>query len=339
MNLVYVESPFQILCAVEALAYFGLMEEKVVVVIKFSKFLRSNNQMLELSKRFEFEKVIFLSNPFANTLNDTMMLFLIAKWKMLNTKFDFLFFGEVKNTTTRVVLANLKYKDYFFLDDGISTLEVQRRLQQGIDVASRSYSNSFLARVNTILEKAFFLTRNTPPKINWFTCFEIKKMPDQRIIRHRFNSIRNYFVDSKKTGNTLFIGSPISEDKKVNESCEVAAISRAVNFLSKGETIIYCAHRRESKEKIGKISELGNVVVHESQYPLELELLVIGMNRIAIASFFSTALHTLPLIYDIVRVDMFGLNESDLSDSFKETYRSILKESSVNKNIRVIKEY
>ena len=48
MNLYIVESPFQLLCAVEARDYFQLKKQKSQLIIKFSKSKKSNLQLKQI---------------------------------------------------------------------------------------------------------------------------------------------------------------------------------------------------------------------------------------------------------------------------------------------------
>lgn len=338
-SLYIVESPFQILCALEARKFFQLFDERSILVIKFSNNSKSNAQMTNLAKRFEFEKVIVLPFRFAISLNDSILLILLAIWKANKTSFKYLFCGEVKNTIARIAATNLTYEKCYFLDDGISTQEIQRRLMLGINIGSKNYSNGVISKLNVLLGKLFMFSIGNEVIINWFTCFEIDKLPEQRVVKHNFGVIKDYLRESRRQGDIFFIGGPISEDGKIEQFNEIESIRKAINFLQIRGNVTYCVHRRESNEKIAKIKELTNIAFRHSEFPLEIDLLMTGENQFAIASFFSTALHTLPLIYDIVRAEMFILDENKLINNFKDTYKDIIVENSSNSAICIIKDY
>ena len=339
MNLYIVESPFQLLSAIEAREAFGLGKDNSILVLKYSKNLKSNRQMTELAVKFEFSRVITLSNSFAITLNDAMLIILIAVWKYRKKNFNFLFLGEVKNVVSHIAAINLSFVKCFFLDDGISTLKVQRDLHFGVKINDQNYANELLSHFNFILAKIFFLKHGILPDINWFTCFELVKLPEQLIVTHTFSAIKELFGVSKKTGDMLFIGSPISEDKKMDQADEIESIRNAIKYFDNVAKVTYCIHRRESREKIRHIAKIPKIITRESKYPLEMELLIQGFDQFQIASFFSTALHTIPLIFDVRSVSMFALDETKLADNFRDVYRDILSENASKSAISLIKDY
>lgn len=339
MNLFIVESPFQVLCCWEAIRFFEISNTKSILVLKYSKNLKSNEQMRKLGKKFGFKVIKTLPFRYAISLNDTLLMFYIWLWKVKGSKFNYLFMGEVKNSITRIATTNLLYSNYYFLDDGISTLEIQHRLNLGMSINSQEYSNPIIRKFNVALMKMLNLKHAEGVIVNWFTCFLLDKSPVQKVVQHNFAVIKDYLSQSSDTGKVFFIGSPISEDGKIHQSDEVESIRKAICYLQTKGSVIYCIHRRESPEKIEQIKKFSHISFRESEYPLEIDLLMKGENHFTIASFLSTALHTLPLIYDICDTEMFVLDEQKIFNSFKYVYKNILIRNKSNPSINIIADY
>ena len=341
MNLYIIESPFQLLCAIEARSYFKLENEKSFLLVKLTKNKKSNVQLKKIANKFSFNKVIFLPQIIALTFSDMFMLFIFFYWKLFNKKFNYLFLGEIKNMVVRSAVNNLNHKNYFFLDDGISTFAIQNELMNNVDINKLSNDNIIIGKLIFFISKLLLLKVKQDIRINWFSCFSLDKLSNQIIIKHQFNflkSIKSSLICNKNIFH--FIGSPISEDGKLSLQDELFHIKKVANYcFHKGFSVEYCVHRRESEIKLNLISSINNIQLRLPTYPLEIDFLLKGISIFEIGSFFSTTLISLPLIYDIKYCMMFEINDTFFQDNFKETYLLTLANNRKIPYINILKEY
>lgn len=341
MNLYIVESPFQLLCAIEARSHFSLEKENSLLLVKLTKNKKSNDQLKKIATKFNFKRVLFLPQIIALTFSDMLMLFIFFYWKLLNKKFNYIFLGEVKNAVVRSAVNNLNYRHYFFLDDGISTFAIQNKLINNINLNSLTHENNRIKKLIVLISKFLNLKLNEYTEVNWFSCFSLNKLSNQTIIKHQFDSLkvkRSLEVNDKNV--SYFIGSPISEDGKLSTKDELIHIERiAKYFQNKGVKVQYCVHRRESETKLNFITRIENIQLRYPDYPLEIDFLLKGISIFEVGSFISTTLISLPIIYNIKNCIMFEINEIFFQDNFKDTYQLTLANNNKIPYINILKKY
>ncbi len=296
-SLVIIESPFQLLSAIEAQNNFKI--DDLIIVIKYTNNPKTNNQIDWILSKNSFKKIIKLPKFKKISINDYLLAFLIFIWKIRKASFNYIFVGEPRSVIMKCFILNLKHNNYYLLDDGSSTIIIQNQIIKDND---SSILNQHLSKGMTF-RKIFFkilgLKYNFNISANFFTCFNLKSIENQDILKHNFYHIQEIGKKDSLDNTVYFIGGNLSEIEAIDQEKEVYLISKIAEYYKiKGLKIIYCCHRRESKIKLDKISNISNISkLYFPEYPLELEFIIKNISAKHISSFCSTALYTSTLIF------------------------------------------
>ena len=319
-NLYIVESPLQLLSAIEARSAFKA--EKHFLVVRYYKNKKTNAQLkrlLSLAKWDEvYEYKFYISTEF-------QALFFIRLIKVLKNncmEFESIFIGEYRSEYMWMFLNNLLHKARYLLDDGNVTIEVQK------NYLTRKKLNIFTSSsVINIMISFFKLNKAKSNSINLFTMFELTPHKNQIVISNNFNDLSSKMVGKSITDESVvyFIGANLVELGIVTEDYFIEAMYKIRAYYKKmGKAMIYIPHRREGRGKLNNVTDLG-IFVENFINPVELEFLYKKIRPHHIASFYSTALYSLKKIYNIIHVDSFTLDydqvDSLLVDEIQSTYK------------------
>lgn len=287
-TLLFVESPFQLLCAFEAVSFFNLVD--YLIIVRFSCNEMNDKQLDETIKFLNLPKKNFFKitipsrwKRFSTIVHLTGFLMKIFKVRCKNTK---VFIGNLDSTFFSFVCKVLCLEKPLLLDDGTLTLTLQKKF---------TIANNY----------------------DLFTIFRfLKPLSNQSIFFNNFVSLRRLMVKDKipREDKILFLGSSISEVSIISEEYYFDLMCEIANHYKK--EIIYVPHRNERKEKVNKVSKIENISVVYLDCPIELLGCRFDYIPTLIASFYSTALFSLNTIYQ-ADIDVFRF-EYD-----KEKYSSI----------------
>lgn len=319
-NLFIVESPFQLLCALEAKNQFNA-NNRTILIVKKSNLDNNNNQIKNILKDNSFDKVISVPFFLALFMSDFFLMLLILAWKIRRRTFHTMFIGEIRSTIMRCFDLNFKCIQTLFLDDGLATVNTQNKLIDGISIEEQTVENRFISPIRNFVFRLFFVKYKYSKTPNWYTCFELEEINGQKNIKNNFDQIKlqlNRISEVSNVDNFVyFMGAPISEVNIMTLSNELLIIKKMCEHYAKKEkVVVYCVHRRESEEKLNLISINSNIrEIRKAKTPIELDFFNTKTNINHISSFFSTTLITLPLIYDLDITDSVIINNELINPS------------------------
>lgn len=326
-NLFIVESPFQLLGAIEAQNYFQGMDS--VLILKLTPEKRNNKQMKELLRFANWGKVFVAHSFFFVTTAELFIIPIILYYRMTNRTFSRIFVGEPRSKFMNIVIANVQNDESYFLDDGNLTFWINDMLNKQFSVKN-ILAKSGDAKLKGLLYRFFGLRTDFNFVPHWFTCFDIESKTEQKIVQHNFEYIKSKLDLNSKTEDVYFIGGNFSELGIINHDDELNLLSTIFNTYYSNKPISYCAHRRESKQKLSKIEAISErIKIRSFNYPLELALILQGIKIDNFSSFQSTALLTLNKIFSPENIVMFRIPDELVSGQFKaeisSTYFSYAK--------------
>lgn len=305
-----VGNPLQLICAHEASEAYGIQESTLIVRDVSKKRMRHRTQVERLLEMQKWDDVIIW--PYSRGPVALRLLWSASFAKnirKLKNKTDFLFIGGFGQFGNHVLRSVIDAEKVVLLDEGSSTIDwYYKYLRHGIYVpgvvAHFLYAKSGKARFArwlTSLHKA-----NLEKPIEIFTVFDLAKLAAAVGISIRRNefahlkaSARKYKVDND---SAVFIGSPLSENGKLEQSYELFLINEAVKALGRmGTNVRYLAHRNESVEKLEQIRNSG-VWIEFTDEPIEMHF----VRNVSVPGMFlgigSTALYSLKTIFPHCRV-------------------------------------
>lgn len=312
-SLFVIESPFQLLSAIEAKQKFHILD--AMLIVRYTLDTQTNLQIDRLLKISPWEKVIEIKSIFS--IFDSNLKLSIQLFKLKNIKFDNIFIGEYRSWVLRSFLYNLDANNYYLLDDGAASLTVYNQY-----VKEKRQPVLQPSKLDTILLGLYKLMGlHTHGSVNllFFTSFDIYT---ENCVKNDFSYIKKRMSEQTILQNTTyFFGAPLSEGNIISESHELAYIQEIINYHAAiGRDLVYVPHRRESAQKKEKIRALNNIAMSTFEFPAEIEFIFRKELPDTIASFYSTVLQTLPKIYSFREVTAF---EIPLQTIAKKSQQSI----------------
>lgn len=314
MNLFVVESPFQLISAIEANNYFK--NEENILIIKYSSYRthKQNNEQMSLLKTYiTWNRIYEIKPSFSTKQSNLKLLYFIKKIKKRYTSINKIFIGEYRSWIEREYLNILNPKQCFILDDGNMTIELQKSF---IPTAEYYYFGSSLMKkfIDKLQHKIFtfllFGLNKIRKDINIFTCFDLESYSDEQIIiKHSFEYLKEKSEEKEILENTVyFFGGNLSELGLISKQEEMNILKKVFYYFdNKNIKIIYLPHRRESSEKLDNIKNDLGIKLRYSKYPAEIEFILMDKIPQYLASFTSTALHTVSKIVNFEEVIAFQI--------------------------------
>jgi hypothetical protein len=266
-NIYFLESPFQILCAVEhsLSSVDSTVCNSSLSYIRLNKLSRNNLQLKAMENELLMGKAKYLSNKrFFSFLRFFILIFLNKNSFMKSTTWVVGDYGSKFARLIRLLRSLGFIKNIVYLDDGVATLLYVKR--------------GFLKN-----ERVFSMFSHIE-----FGCKELS--------HNSFENIRqNKFLSSVKSVSA-FIGQKLSLAGFCTDDDYYKILTQFFNMNPEIEWL-YIPHRGESDNAINKISKLPNVSLMKLEYCVEYYFLREMIHPIRVASFISSALLTLKTIF------------------------------------------
>lgn len=333
-NIYIIQSPLQLLSAIEAANYYK--EDKNILLIRYANEKLTNFQIKEILKLYSGWSSVFeiLPNKF-NLLTGLKTISLTKKLCSNFGKSGRIFLGDYRSWYAPYLLTGKLSNDCYLLDDGNSTIDIQNNYLS----KSRLYFGGGLKGFvkNIVFSFWKLLVGNDESNVNIFTGFDLKPNCDrQKVICHSFEYLRLLSVDkSIDKASVYFFGAPISELSLLSRARELELLGN-VNDLYKSSNInlIYIPHRRDSLQKIACIEGTLKIDVVKFAHCAEVELILSSVIPFGIASFYSTVLYTLPKIFNFELVESYKLPILEMPDYHRAGLAMVYAE--YEKSMRVI---
>ena len=294
-SIFFVEAPFQVLSAYEAIPFFSLEDYSLVVRLSGEK---ANDIQLKQIVNFLFKDSKNIEFTFIKSRNRTLLDYLrmikyLVKISVMQFQYKYVFIGNMESGFLSIIMKVINKNKIFLLDDGIKSITFQ----------------------NTFTEKKYF---------NLFTMLNnLKPIANQIIIYNNFKHIEKLISNIKYNNNVLFVGSKLNEVGIVTEAFYIEYIKKISNYY-KNNKILYIPHRGESENKLAKIAMVENIEIVKMDYPVEFYPIFFKSCPKHIASFYSAALISLSKLYPEIKVKSFFIQEPLIyKNEIKEAYRYI----------------
>lgn len=302
-NLILASSPLQVINALEAIYYFKL--KNIVFVLRFDKMINNTNQIEEQIKSLDDKIEIIRIHP----VGGSKFFKYVNNIKNLNKyEYDKIILGEF-GTFSRVLIANLNKNKVFLVDDGTVTIvDFEKTIKL-------NKINKFNFRELRFL--FYGLKIKVKDKLNFFTYYDLEKLPDVEVIKNNLEYMRKDFVlNNIDYCDTIFFfgqSSEIFSDKKELE----LYLYKIVNKFG-DKKIFYIPHRSQTKDEINNIRLMNkNIKILEINMPVERYFLDNGIYPKHVISYISTALTTTKILFpecttNYIRIQKPNFNLSDM---------------------------
>ncbi len=294
-SLFIVESSFQLLGALEAIESFNLQE--YLLAIRYSR--ESNNKQMDLIlKLFKIpqKNIKYISITYPLTIKSSYSLVAFVFWLQKNkNRYTNIFLGDYNSgILTKLRKALLEKKEIFYLDDGVATLNIQKQFTD---------------------DHAY----------NLFTMYTLNAYNNQKVIQHDFAYLKKQLaLHILEQGSfILLLGNKFYEEGLVSKEYFFRSLDQLLGHYP-DKNIRYVAHRDEGLDKLDYLREHYGFEVVQYSYPIELYGFYEKKMPEEIVSFLSTALLTMKVIYDDVKVKAYKIDIDELLDR-KEGFETVYK--------------
>ena len=322
-TLFVVESPFQCLCMLEAIAHFQIKEYAVLVIYGNDKDKSREN----INSLLNECGILYSEYKMAHIIKDYIPL-VLSKKKLFKRCFDNIFVGDFYNPMNEIVgklFANREYNLYY-LDDGVQALslfsEKPRKRYESLKI-------HIVLRIYDIL-------------MIWKKCLSTSFFTIYNVKSDKVNIIHNDLSWLKKEASKVLKGvyiigtnSSVVKFKDRNYYDYLNALLCYLKNKWPSESIYYCAHRRDNNNlENKKWCELNNVRYFESNISVEYDFTKSNINPMSIIGFTSNALNTLKALFpdsEVCTVFYHLLNEHS------ECETEIIRKKMCNSGVKLIK--
>lgn len=311
MNVFLVTSPLQYICAEEALYAYGT-NENILVIVEQNE-ASGIKHLRNVFNEDSWDTIIKVKSD-QRTLN---LPKIIKKINRLSGHkgIEHLFFGEYKSFRTRLLMKNLTCKKFVFFDDGMATLfDYYDYIHEKRDFTRKRLLQDIILRIQGCKPIG---TMPFSEKLEIFTMFDIpdcvcKTTRNNLTIMRAVMKAHECYSPSAPIG---FIGEGAIGDKfgKREQPSKKEYLQQLIDFRASTEsTIIYFPHRTETDDVKQEVMKIDNLIYHNTELPLELEIATKKIKLSKLTGIASTALYTLSILYKEVPIDAHKIDMLDV---------------------------
>ncbi|MFV8413564.1 polysialyltransferase family glycosyltransferase [Vibrio owensii] len=318
MNLFLVTSPFQYICAIEAKAHYKTQNNILLLVEQPSE--PGLSQQKKLVNENEWDHVIKIprTNRTRNLPKVIKEIWQITQKKQINNFFH----AEYNGWRTKLLLRNLNIDKEVYFDDGTLTInEYEEEIRPKAIYTRKRFINDITLRFQGI---APIGKLPQSEKLELFTIFDIVN-PEHVIVRNTLSELKKK-IDSTElfepTAPVGFIGEGAIGHKR-RKTQEVYVEEVRTFALNHPQGVIYFPHRTETEDTKEAIKNIPNLTYHQSEYPLEIELVEKKIKLSKLIGALSTAQYTASLIYKDMPIYTIATSIDMLPENIQKRYQRI----------------
>ncbi|SHM60944.1 hypothetical protein [Gracilibacillus kekensis] len=324
MNVFIVESPLQLLNAMEAKQYFQLPTETCTLLLNNGENPNSMKQMLNLTDNSEWynvEKVGFGSGK----ISWLTRIFGMKRQIRSYEKIDKIFIGDFRSDAIQCFINSFLQSDLFVLDDGTATLKIYNNLTNPNRVKKITGLKAFFKNLmRKLLGIGNISKKMSKREMTFFTSYNLEPMKNIRIIKNNYTFLKKQQENKSKVDNLFFLGSPLTEKRIIKTRQEyLNLLKKVLQHYDSTKEFFYVPHRTENDDFLYEIENLGFRIL-KLDIPIEFYLVKSYEIPNHVSSFYSTALGNLKSLFDdTVEIDSFMIDESILNTNNREEIKKI----------------
>lgn len=323
LNWFFVETPLQVINAIEALKYLTKADEKNILVIKNPQ---SNEVRAQIDEVLKFLKqdnleIILIGKTWPSLY---FLRVMILFFRMLgHIGHQNYFIGEFNSFWMRLLTFVFTKSEYTLFDDGAATINLHYFKYDFSKYPTHSRV------VKAIKTPIFKVLNKGAAKIRLFTMFNLKPYDNQEIFYNNFDYLKSLMIDIQQDSEHIYlIGTDFVEAKWMKKGQYLKCINTAINgYIEQGKTIIYMPHRNEKLEKLKPIKkqygDAFNIV--QPKMPIEMYFLHQKIKPLFVVGFGSTALYTLGKMFNPQEVVSYVLFMDEVKDKYLPLMNQVLE--------------
>lgn len=290
MDLFVIDTPLQLLNALEARYYFGDHPSTLVLLhwpvwpkMVFERLLSEMEWegitwvsmgierpvqrypliSLSVSDRFNEYRWVYRQYRRRRRLDATLVRI---------GQVDRLVIGNLFNQYMQHVAIRVQYNELIAVDDGTDTLRVAALRQKAIDMSEELPPTDFIRSVKNLINKRYVeWAARQPRSVSFFTAYDVEVGKKDQLIRNSYRWLQKYMTNCKKSDQVFFLGQPLIEDGYLEESTYLEYLNKIVSYFNP-KRVVYVPHKRESKHTIMLVEREVGLVARFFDGPIETVL-------------------------------------------------------------------
>ena len=318
VNVFLIETPFQLLNAIEAKNYFELANNHLVIRLgvgltreAFEPLIKQGDWDRVQYVTLEYENLEFESRLLGKKLSDRVRGYRYEYQQYANRrKLDAIMnsFGRVKNIFLgnylkdwkqymRHFANNLRYESLYLLDDGTDIIQVNNeRKNAPLAKYNTKRPGSWFSRIKAMYHETIIdWNDKDAERVTFFTAYDLEVRDGDLLIRNEYRYLRKIAANTVPSDEILFLGQCLVEDRYMKDEFYLDYLRRIKEYFA-GEKLVYVPHPRESSEIIDKIKKSLKLEIKRIHVPIEYEISIRGNAPKVLASFFCSALENCRVI-------------------------------------------
>lgn len=308
-NLFIIRSPLQLINSIEAIDYFNLQNNILVVI--YNNTTNTNTQMDKLIKFHKWKEIIIVNQNIKKSKYFEYIAFIN---QLKQKEYNYLIFSNL-GSIHKLILANIKRQITYFVDDGVETINRYK------DVFLPNKLNKFSLRQIRFLFAG--LKIYIQDNINFFTYFDLKEFRNSKVIKNDLKNFQKSYLNISEVDNNIyFLGQPLVSTNLLSKKDYFIYMDLIINKFNKN--IIYIPHRAEIISDKLKAYTSDKFEIRDINMPVELYFLENKIYPKHIVSFMTTAFFTLEKLYNktilsyiYIPTDKILERNGDVENSYK----------------------
>jgi hypothetical protein len=332
-NLFIVESPLQALIAVELSLQFQGQVNGIIYRLSGKQREHNDEQILRVVEHGNWsfkESIQFGEAGGGLAWHIHCRSWIVKLRKQLRNKVRTVFFGEFRSQWMHFARFAVAPERAVLMDDGAATITVKKQfIDHGIYYPKDCWlSKSFVKKaVKEVIFSGFIEKAQARKPLLFASAF----LKDESEFKVDFSEIRGVLTNNselvfKDNPKAYYFGSKYSEAGIVSQSYELEFITKIIAYYrAKGLSLVYCAHRDESNEKLSLIRHIEGLQVIRPGLPAELFLLERDADISEIGASYSSVINNLSLIFPDKPITSFRLDPKAINPNNREAIEYIYK--------------
>jgi len=263
-SLALIESPLQLICAMEAVKHLSL--SNIDFALRKNLNNKNNEQLLNTAHFYNIKYNTFFS-PYETSSPSAAIKSTAQLLKYLIPSYDKVILGSYYSKLQRIVKSFIRAKNIHYVDDGVATYLAHQ------NITKNYYGPSFITIFKDLQSK---------------NSLKVEHISLQ-LLRSRATAL------VKPELVAIFIGQKLIQTNQLTKKDYFDTIIAA----TQGQRhLLYVAHRGEDEATLSEILALNNITIIKPNLPLEIFLIENNLKPVEIYSNTSTALFTLAEIFD-----------------------------------------
>jgi hypothetical protein len=298
-NIFIVTTPLQLMNSIEAIEYFKLENNTLLVLYMCDKTLLQIKKLLKFIDWFDI-KFIPLPNSildkifFSKTINSSIK-------EIKNRKIGKIFVGDYESEHLNHIVNCFKNKNIYLVDDGMAVSFYNKK----------KLAITTKIKIRRLIYQAL-LYKLSPIKYTFFTIFDIE---NEESIKNGYLFFNKYINKKNVINKVYFIGQHLIEANIMTKEIYRDELSKIIDFY-KGKEFIYILHRSQKEYIIKELANELGFKYKRLDNLIELEMINSMEIPSNFATFYSTAIMTLPRFIKDSDYRVFKSKDKNLNKNF-----------------------